>query len=29
MLRILLNSKKYKPQYDAGKRERFRVEVVR
>jgi hypothetical protein len=29
MLRILLNSTKYKPQYDAGKRERFRVEVVR
>jgi len=29
MLRILLNSTKYKPQYDAGKRERFWVEVVR
>ena len=29
MLRILLNSTKYRPQYDAGKRERFRVEVVR
>jgi hypothetical protein len=29
MLRILLNSAKYKPQYDAGKRERFRVEVLR
>lgn len=29
MLRILLNSTKYKPQYDAGKREPFRVEVVR
>jgi type IV secretory pathway TrbD component len=29
MLRILLNSAKYKPQYDAGKREQFRVEVVR
>jgi type IV secretory pathway TrbD component len=29
MLRILLNSTKYKPQYDAGKRERFRIEVVR
>jgi type IV secretory pathway TrbD component len=29
MLRILLNSRRYKPQYDAGKRERFRIEVVR
>jgi len=29
MLRILLNSAKYKSQYDAGKREWFRVEVVR
>src|SRR3977135_723519 len=28
-LRILLHSTKYKPQYDAGKRERFRIEVVR
>src|ERR1700690_1543887 len=29
MLRILLNSTKYKSQYDAGKRERFRIKVVR
>ena len=28
MLRILLNSTKYKPQYDPGKREPFEVEVV-
>ena len=29
MLRILLNSAGYKLRYDAGKREQFRVEVVR
>ena len=29
MLRILLNSARYKLRYDAGKREQFRVEVVR
>ena len=28
MLRILFNSTKYKPQYDPGKRERFRIEVI-
>jgi type IV secretory pathway TrbD component len=29
MLRILLNSAKYKTQYDPGKREPFEIEVVR
>jgi type IV secretory pathway TrbD component len=29
MLRVLLNSTKYKAQYDAAKREQFKVEVVR
>ena len=29
MLRILLNSTKYKPQYDPGKRAPFAIEVVK
>lgn len=29
MLRILLNSTKYKPQYDPGKRAQFEIEVAK